>query len=1598
MSAINTNVKALYTQAALKVSGRDGATAMQQLSTGKRINSAKDDAAGMAIADRMTQQIRSLNQAVRNAGDAISLIQTAEGATNEITDMLQRMRELSIQAINDTNSGDQRAYLDLEFQQLKQEIVRISETTEWNGFPLLNGSAGIPQGEQPVYKVQSTPGVTTAATYADVTGTITEPIEQQVVTFSDADPTVRTYAVTASTAAGALVLSMDGMDDVTVLVDDSDTAAEVAAKIVYALNNNDDSASNSDFVSLGRLAIDDGDGNFRVQFSAADAETDIALTITTVASTATAPTPSQDTSGDPYVDTLDFTSETLANGAYAITVDGLSSDIAVLIEDGDDDDSIAAKVAAALNGDDDFVALGASATDNSDGTVSITYAAGETPTIVAIAASDTDSAATEDSDSPSGGGTITVGGVSVTVTAGDSKEDIATAVAAALNDDTFVTSNDGRIVVDNGDGTITITYNEDDGDVDDLSYVDTGSTGVAAVVSTTSVADTEISFSGTSGLLKSGNLALALSPTQPEVQRIVFGPAAAASSSADPITVGDVEVITIDADDTAAEVAAKVHAALLASTAFGIDSGRTLTDNGDGSLTIEYTLADGDAEPIAFADASTATGITASVATVNNYGSLTATYDVEDGSTVTLNGQLDATNGTVTFSHASVAQVDTLTFAGTFETTASEVTLTVDDYVLSLTIDDATTVAEDLVAAINADTNMSGVVTAELQRDGTVTLTAVTAGEAFNAYATLARVDGNTATISSETTTENIDAGDNALVVASDMTVTLIDSGGDATDLTYLGTTVSIDVSRSFNTLPALSAGDLIINGVTVGPSLAADDTISSSNNDGGAISKAAAINRVKDLTGVQAVVSETVLTGTAMSAGESVSGTLTINGYTSPVITTTLNNARVSRATVVEAINRMTARTGVVAVDTGSDAKGVRLEAADGRNIEVFFNTGSDDDVFAARTGLRAGLTTGSIALEATVDGPIVLTSTGTIANSGFIAGDFTSNQTVVNSQDRVIAVKPTAQISSVAVTGTLASAEEFSVTINGRTKTVAVSDDAKQTIDDLISLIAADSTLAATVTATRGANQSEIYLTSVTPGIEFTVTASTDSADGYIDVEEVVANADATNFKLNTGDLLINGVAIPGSSSADDIRSPAGIYSNQADSSSIAIAAAINSVSDKTGVRAEIKAASLIGSTTTTGAPAVYPETGYQSLYINGIEVEIYLTEDEAADTRRENVVAAINRKLDSHGATASNNGSGVTLTSSDGRNVSVWFDSAVPGLSASSFGLSTGDEVAQVSTITVSEGGTSDTTATVSINGVSITTDAFAAGSSTTVVATAIESAINAAMTNGSLSNLSVSAADGVVTITSTIAGSGFTILGADSDEGGVEMAIETTTANSVGSNLVTGLWNGDADSMDALTMYSGIALISEEVFTVAAGANGYADAAHWSGLGFVEGSFGGDSSVEMASPRVGRMTFQVGATLNQSINIDFADFGKEGTITGDITGDVDLWNSDERVNRIDNREDAQAILTKLDAVLDKVNGTRATMGAVMNRLEHVIDNLMNVSMNTEASRSQIEDADYAAASTELARTQIMQQAGISVLAQANADQQNVLKLLQ
>jgi len=146
MTVINTNVKALVAQNALKVNSRALNASMEQLSTGRRVNSAKDDAAGLAITSRMTSQIRGLDQAVRNANDGISLLQTAEGALIEVTNMLQRMRELAVQSATDTNSADDRLYLNDEYIQLMAEIDRVAEMTEWNGMKVLNSDSNFAGG------------------------------------------------------------------------------------------------------------------------------------------------------------------------------------------------------------------------------------------------------------------------------------------------------------------------------------------------------------------------------------------------------------------------------------------------------------------------------------------------------------------------------------------------------------------------------------------------------------------------------------------------------------------------------------------------------------------------------------------------------------------------------------------------------------------------------------------------------------------------------------------------------------------------------------------------------------------------------------------------------------------------------------------------------------------------------------------------------------------------------------------------------------------------------------------------------------------------------------------------------------------------------------------------------------------------------------------------------------------------------------------------------------------------------------------------------------------------------------------------------------
>ena len=138
MTVINTNTASMVARDAIQRNDRDMSQAMERLSTGSRINSAKDDAAGLAISERMSAQVSGLNMATRNANDAISLLQTVDGAAQEISNMLSRMYELAVQAASGTYTSTDRTALDLEFGELMKEIQEIAERTEWNGTSIMD--------------------------------------------------------------------------------------------------------------------------------------------------------------------------------------------------------------------------------------------------------------------------------------------------------------------------------------------------------------------------------------------------------------------------------------------------------------------------------------------------------------------------------------------------------------------------------------------------------------------------------------------------------------------------------------------------------------------------------------------------------------------------------------------------------------------------------------------------------------------------------------------------------------------------------------------------------------------------------------------------------------------------------------------------------------------------------------------------------------------------------------------------------------------------------------------------------------------------------------------------------------------------------------------------------------------------------------------------------------------------------------------------------------------------------------------------------------------------------------------------------------------
>jgi flagellin len=273
---VNTNIGSLNAQRSLAESSRELSTAMERLSSGKKINSAADDAAGFAIAERMTAQVRGLNMATKNANDGLAMLATIENATNDVTDMLQRVRELAVQASNDTNSSTDRQYLQKEVDSLLNEINRVASQTVYNDQVVLDGThtgqlqVGTDNGQNITFNIKSidtdTLGLTGSGTGNATNGAFTAGSTPSVIS-SNIDSSTSAEDITTATGDGVAGLSVLTASDAEAALTKITTAIEqvagnraeygaMANRLEYTVSN---LMNVAEFTTAARSRIEDAD-------------------------------------------------------------------------------------------------------------------------------------------------------------------------------------------------------------------------------------------------------------------------------------------------------------------------------------------------------------------------------------------------------------------------------------------------------------------------------------------------------------------------------------------------------------------------------------------------------------------------------------------------------------------------------------------------------------------------------------------------------------------------------------------------------------------------------------------------------------------------------------------------------------------------------------------------------------------------------------------------------------------------------------------------------------------------------------------------------------------------------------------------------------------------------------------------------------------------------------------------------------------------------------------------------------------------------------------------------------------------------------------
>lgn len=792
-----------------------------------------------------------------------------------------------------------------------------------------------------------------------------------------------------------------------------------------------------------------------------------------------------------------------------------------------------------------------------------------------------------------------------------------------------------------------------------------------------------------------------------------------------------------------------------------------------------------------------------------------------------------------------------------------------------------------------------------------------------------------------------------------------------------LGASDQVGVS-AFGTDEALANGDLTINGVGIDASRAGDDAFSVDNAAASAIAKVEAINRHSDETGVTAYVNENVVSGSEMEAGPAANGFITLNGVEID-ISTAENDTSGTRAAVSAAINAVSEQTGVRAIDSDSDVGGVQLVAADGQNITIQF-----DGLTAEETGLtEAGTYEGGYTLVADAGvNEIVIsggngTGRGDLSNAGLTAGTYS----------RAVATAVSETQSQSFEAGLLDADGDFVNSVNGGGAAVAIGEDYTWTVRS------GGESYSQNLDAAGGPNEEDGIATianDINQNSNIDGLVAWEQVDGVLDTSNGAVDdtltIDGVAFTLRddgTGDVDVKDLAAQISEHDFGLNLQVSAEQTGEDEISLSIrnfdAAAIGIESDTAGGDLDLDTGdgpiSLVADTTVSGTVAVASTTGQ--------DVDMTLTSDDAAT---EDLLAAGNAtsSAEFEGPNVLQSGDmlingvsiGAARTSADTASATKASDggqifSSTKGLSAIAVAESinrVSDETGVTASVNATEviggdGEAFDRTdtdlevgdqAAIFINGVEVGTVTLQADGNDNIDADRARSDA-LALINSNSGKTGVTAVDNGVSLTLSAA-DGRNISIAIDNQSGVEESMGAafgldSAEEGIGEAAFGNIDDPDsgisAEGVTYQTTYGTLQLESAGTFEIEAGDRG---TAALDALGLKIGNFGG---------------------------------GEDGQFLDEI--DVSTF------------EGAQSAITAVDNALETVSAVRADLGAIQNRFESTIGNLEINRENLTASNSRIRDADFAAESAELSRTQVLQQAGISILAQANQRPQQALTLL-